>query len=59
MSEEDLAPVYRKFPLRRLDQTVQRFIKVLRIDLERLAKHKYNIEKVNMSSDFLFINNMS
>jgi hypothetical protein len=38
-----------KFPLRRLEQTVQKFIIILQIDLERLQKHQVNIERVSTS----------
>lgn len=46
----------RKFPYRRLQQTVSRFIKVLQIDIERLDQHKYNIEKYTRYNDLRLLN---
>ena len=35
-----------KYPLRRVEPSLKKFIKVLHIDLERLKRHQINIEKV-------------
>ena len=37
-----------KHPLKRVDPAVRKFITVLRIDLDRLQKHKQNIVKVTI-----------
>ena len=39
-----------KFPLRRLEPAIEKFIKVLHIDLDRLEKHRQNISKVCLIS---------
>ena len=36
-----------KYPIKRVEVTIQKFIKVLQMDLERLTKHQNNILKVN------------
>ncbi|XP_060085863.1 syntaxin-17-like [Ylistrum balloti] len=41
-----------KFPLRRLQPSIQKFLKVLEIDLDRLHKHRLNIEKYNRLEDW-------
>ena len=35
-----------KYPIRRVEVTIQKFIKILEIDLERLNKHQQQILKV-------------
>ena len=35
-----------KYPIKRVEVTIQKFIKVLHMDLERLTKHQNNISKV-------------
>lgn len=35
-----------KFPIQRLEPAIQKFVKVIEIDLDRLHKHRLNIEKV-------------
>jgi len=35
-----------KFPIKRLTPSVQKFCKVLQMDLDRLNRHKLNVEKV-------------
>ena len=39
-------PVHTKYALRVKQPAVRNFIKVLKIDLERLRQHKANIDKV-------------
>lgn len=41
-----------KFPLRRLQPSIQKFLKVVEIDLDRLHKHRLNIEKYNRLEDW-------
>jgi syntaxin 17 len=41
----------RKFPIHRLQQTIDKFIKVLEIDVDRLNHHKYNLEKYSRYGD--------
>ena len=36
-----------KFPIKRLEPSIQKFLKVVEIDLDRLHKHRLNIEKVS------------
>lgn len=59
-SEEDLVhggvamsnPVnVQKFPIRRLKPAILKFQKVLQIDLDRLEKHRNNIDKVGYGND--------
>ena len=38
---------YQKYPIRRLEPSIQKFLKVINIDLGRLHQHKLNIEKVS------------
>lgn len=38
---------YKKFPLRRLEPAIQKFLKVIQIDLARLHRHKLNMERVS------------
>lgn len=51
MASFDAAPQERsrtsskRYPYKRLEPSVQKFIKVLQVDLDRLAKHRANIEK--------------
>ena len=45
-----------KHPLKRVEPAVQKFITVLRIDLDRLQKHKQNIVKVIYRANELFMN---
>lgn len=35
-----------KYPVRRLEPSISKFLKVLEIDLDRLHRHRLNIEKV-------------
>ena len=39
-----------KFPIRRLKPAIHKFQKVLQVDLDRLEKHKNNIDKVCCSA---------
>ncbi|XP_021367179.1 syntaxin-17-like isoform X1 [Mizuhopecten yessoensis] len=41
-----------KFPLRRLQPAIQKFLKVVEIDLDRLHKHRLNIGKYNRLEDW-------
>lgn len=41
-----------KFPLRRLQPAINKFLKVVEIDLDRLHKHRHNIEKFNRLEDW-------
>ena len=41
-----------KFPFRRLEPSINKFIKVIEIDLDRLHQHKLNREKVNNFNSF-------
>ena len=41
-------PDCEKFPIRRLEPAIKKFVKILQIDLDRLNKHKNNIEKVRL-----------
>ncbi|XP_033728255.1 syntaxin-17-like [Pecten maximus] len=41
-----------KFPLRRLHPAIHKFLKVVEIDLDRLHKHRLNIEKYNRLEDW-------
>ena len=41
--------VYQKYPIRRLEPSIKKFLKVIDIDLGRLHQHKMNIEKVSQS----------
>ncbi|XP_064646753.1 syntaxin-17-like [Lineus longissimus] len=50
------AAMPQKFPLRRLEQTVQKFIKILQIDLERLQKHQVNIERFQRLEEWTHLN---
>lgn len=36
-----------KFSIKRLEPSIQKFLKVVEIDLDRLHKHRLNIEKVS------------
>ena len=40
-----------KFPIRRLKPAIHKFQKVLQIDLDRLEKHKNNIDKVGCGTE--------
>lgn len=42
--EEDLVT---KYPIKKIEMAIEKFIKVVGIDLDRLEKHKDNIEKVS------------
>ena len=45
-----------KYPLRRVAPSIHKFIKILQIDLDRLARHRLNITRVcNFSSDIITI----
>lgn len=37
---------YKKYPLRRMEPAIQKFLKVIQIDLARLHRHRLNVEKV-------------
>ncbi|XP_074653695.1 syntaxin-17-like isoform X2 [Tubulanus polymorphus] len=43
---------YTKFPLKRLEPTIHKFIKIVEIDLERLQRHKLNIQKFKVLSEW-------
>ncbi|CAH1789398.1 unnamed protein product [Owenia fusiformis] len=43
---------YQKYPLRNLEPAIQKFIKILRIDLGRLHHHQQNIVKFQKLSEF-------
>ncbi|KAJ8320042.1 hypothetical protein KUTeg_001629 [Tegillarca granosa] len=45
-----------KYPIRRLEPSIQRFLKVIEIDIERLHKHRMNIEKFSRLSDWANLN---
>ena len=47
-SGEDEERQYQKYPIRRLEPSIQKFLKVINIDLGRLHQHKLNIEKVGI-----------
>ena len=50
-SEEEEERQYQKYPIRRLEPSIQKFLKVINIDLGRLHQHKLNIEKVGRVVD--------
>lgn len=50
-SKED-TPQYTKYPLRRLEPSIQKFLKVIQIDLARLHRHRLNVEKYNRLQDW-------
>ena len=37
---------YKKYPLRRMEPAIKKFLTVIQIDLARLHRHKLNVEKV-------------
>ena len=45
-----------KHPLKRVEPAVRKFVTVLRIDIDRLQKHKQNIVKVICHANELFTN---
>ena len=45
-----------KFPIKRLEPSIQKFLKVVEIDLDRLQKHRLNIEKFNRLQDWNSLN---
>ena len=53
-SSTDNEDQYQKYPIRRLEPSIQKFLKVIKIDLGRLHQHKLNIEKVCMAVCNLF-----
>ncbi|WAR10709.1 hypothetical protein MAR_035785 [Mya arenaria] len=47
-SHEEDNMEYRKFPLRRMEPAIQKFLAVVQIDLGRIDSHKLNIEWVEV-----------
>lgn len=45
-----------KFPIKRLEPSIQKFLKVVEIDLDRLHKHRLNIEKFSRLQDWNSLN---
>lgn len=45
-----------KYPLRRLEPSIQKFLKVIQIDLGRLHRHRLNVEKFNRLQDLNSLN---
>ncbi|XP_062584894.1 syntaxin-17-like [Saccostrea cucullata] len=45
-----------KFSLRRLEISINKFIKVITIDIERLQQHRLNVEKFNRLNDWNALN---
>ncbi|XP_045178297.2 syntaxin-17-like isoform X2 [Mercenaria mercenaria] len=43
---------HRKYPLVRLEPSIQKFLKVIQIDLARLHRHRLNVEKFNRLQDW-------
>ncbi|KAL3854422.1 hypothetical protein ACJMK2_013692 [Sinanodonta woodiana] len=43
---------FHKYPLRRLELSINKFMKVIQIDLQRLHQHKLNIEKCKKLGDW-------
>lgn len=54
--EEEEERQYQKYPIRRLEPSIQKFLKVINIDLGRLHQHKLNIEKYNRLHDWASLN---
>ncbi|KAK3593471.1 hypothetical protein CHS0354_036995 [Potamilus streckersoni] len=51
--EDDQEEVqFLKYPIRRLDLSINKFMKVIQIDLQRLHQHKLNIEKHKKLADW-------
>lgn len=55
-SGEEEEQRYQKYPIRRLEPSIQKFLKVINIDLGRLHQHKLNIEKFNRLHDWTSLN---
>lgn len=55
-SSTDSEDQYQKYPIRRLEPSIQKFLKVIKIDLGRLHQHKLNIEKFNRLHDWTSLN---
>ena len=53
-SGEEEERQYQKYPIRRLEPSIQKFLKVINIDLGRLHQHKLNIEKVCIYIDYIY-----
>ncbi|XP_052814129.1 syntaxin-17-like [Mya arenaria] len=51
-SHEEDNMEYRKFPLRRMEPAIQKFLAVVQIDLGRIDSHKLNIERYNRLHDW-------
>ncbi|CAC5416269.1 STX17 [Mytilus coruscus] len=45
-----------KFPIQRLEPSIQKFLKVIEMDLDRLHKHRLNIEKYSRLQDWTNLN---
>lgn len=45
-----------KFPIQRLEPSIQKFLKVIEMDLDRLHKHRLNIEKFSRLQDWTNLN---
>ncbi|XP_046377157.1 syntaxin-17-like isoform X2 [Haliotis rufescens] len=45
-----------KYPVRRLEPSISKFLKVLEIDLDRLHRHRLNIEKLLVHEDWKGLN---
>ncbi|KAK6165853.1 hypothetical protein SNE40_022683 [Patella caerulea] len=48
--------VHQKYPIRRLEHSVKKFVKVLEIDLDRLDRHRQNIERLSIQEKWTSLN---
>ncbi|XP_050418691.1 syntaxin-17-like [Patella vulgata] len=48
--------VHQKYPIRRLEHSVKKFVKVLEIDLDRLDRHRQNIERLSIQEKWVLLN---
>ncbi|KAK2139125.1 hypothetical protein LSH36_2012g00000 [Paralvinella palmiformis] len=48
LPQERVKTASKRYPYKRLEPSVHKFIKVLQVDLDRLDKHRRNIEKVSL-----------
>ncbi|XP_052235108.1 syntaxin-17-like [Dreissena polymorpha] len=55
--DPDEATNYTKYPLRRMEISIRKFIQVIDIDLKRLHRHKINVEKFSRLQDWSSLNN--